>query len=90
VSNVFSVELKSKAYVKKISISNEAYEKVLFEGDLGKLEEIALVEGDVLEINGINGTLRANLSKKQLQKVIDDSKKQSLNSKMETNSKEGD
>ena len=54
----FSVEMKSKKFVKSISISDEAHERVLFEGDLGELQELSLVEGDVLEFLGVNGVLR--------------------------------
>jgi len=62
--------MKSKQYVKNISISNEAHDLVLFEGNLGKLLSISLVEGDVLELIGINGVLRINLTKEQLQESI--------------------
>jgi hypothetical protein len=62
--------MKSKQYVKNISISNEPHDRVLFEGNLGKLLEISLVEGDVLELIGVNGVLRINLSKEQLLESI--------------------
>ena len=52
----FSVEMKSKAYVRRISISNEARDRVLFEGDLGELEEVAFV--GMLEVRGTHGVLR--------------------------------
>ncbi|NIM44663.1 MAG: hypothetical protein GTO54_03370 [Nitrososphaeria archaeon] len=58
--------MKSKRYVKSISISDEAHDRVLFEGSLGELQELSLVEGDVLEFNGINGILRVDLTKEQL------------------------
>lgn len=70
LDHVFSVEMKSKRYVKNISISDEAHDRVLFEGSLGKLSLISLVEGDVLEIIGVNGVLRITLTKEQLQETI--------------------
>jgi capsular polysaccharide biosynthesis protein len=70
LDHVFSVEMKSKRYVKNISISDEAHDRVLFEGSLGKLRNISLVEGDVLEIIGVNGVLRITLTKEQLQETI--------------------
>jgi len=70
LEHVFSIEMKSKRYVKNISISNEAHDRVLFEGNLGKLLNISLVEGDVLELIGVNGVLRINLTKEQLQETI--------------------
>jgi len=70
LDHVFSVEMKSKRYVKNISISDEAHDRVLFEGSLGKLSLISLVEGDVLEIIGVNGVIRITLTKEQLQETI--------------------
>ena len=70
MEHVFSIEMKSKQYVKNISISNEAHDRVLFEGNLGRLLGISLVEGDVLELIGINGVLRINLTKEQLLESI--------------------
>ena len=62
--------MKSKKFVKSISISDEAHERVLFEGDLGELQELSLVEGDVLEFLGVNGVLRIGLTEEQLRKAI--------------------
>ena len=56
--------------MKSISISDEAHERVLFEGDLGELQELSLVEGDVLEFLGVNGVLRISLTEEQLRKAI--------------------
>jgi hypothetical protein len=70
VNNAFSVEIKSKEHVKNISISDEAHDRVLFEGDLGELLDISLVEGDVFELVGVNGTFRVGLTKDQLQEAI--------------------
>jgi hypothetical protein len=70
LEHAFSVEMKSKRYVKSISISNEAHDRVLFEGDLGELRELSLVEGDVLEFIGVNGVLRIGLTEEQLRKIL--------------------
>ena len=71
MEHTFSVEMKSKAYIKNISISNESHDRVLFEGSLGELTKISLAEGDVLEIIGVNGTLRVDLSEEQLSEVLE-------------------
>ena len=68
--HAFSIELQSKQYVKHISISDEAHDRVLFEGNLGKLLNISFVEGDVLELIGVNGVLRIGLTIEQLQETI--------------------
>jgi len=69
LEHVFSVEMKSKRHVKNISISDEAHDRVLFEGNLGKLLDMSLVEGDILELVGVNGVLRINITKEQLQEI---------------------
>lgn len=70
VKHAFSIEINSKKYVKNISISDEAHDRVLFEGDLGELLEISLMEGNVLELVGANGVLRVGLTEEQLRKAI--------------------
>jgi hypothetical protein len=64
--HTFSVELKSKEYMKRVAIPNEAGDTVLLEGFLGELKEIDLVEGVMLEIKGANGILRMDLNEEEL------------------------
>ena len=66
----FSVEMKSKRHVKHMSVSNESHDRVLFEGTLGKLLELSLIEGAVLEVRGAHGTLRIDLSEEELRKLL--------------------
>ena len=70
LENMFCVEMRSKRHVKSISISDEAHERVLFEGNLGELLEASLVEADVLEFIGVNGVLRVGLTMEQLRKTL--------------------
>lgn len=70
LEHVYSVEMKSKRFVKNISVSDEAHELVLFEGNLGEHIEVTLLEGDVLEIIGQHGVLRVSLSVEQLQGIL--------------------
>jgi len=70
LEHTFSVEMKSKKHVKSISISDEAHDRVLFEGNLGKLLELSVVEGDVLEFIGVNGVLRVAVTEEQLRKIL--------------------
>ena len=65
----FSVEMKSKKYVKNISIADEDYNRVLFEGSLGELKRLSLIEGRMLEVKGSSGTLRVDLSAEELRKL---------------------
>ena len=66
----FSVDLTSKKYIKTISVSDEAHNRVLFEGDLGKLVSLSLQDGRMLELEGENGVLRTTMSEDLLQKVL--------------------
>jgi len=74
VEHAFSIEMKSKKHVKHISLSDESHEHVLFEGSLGKLEELSMVEDAVLEVKGTNGILRIDLSKDELRKMLSQKK----------------
>ena len=70
VSNTFSVEMRSKKHVKNISISDEAHDRVLFEGNLGRLMEVSVIEGSSLEVVGVNGVLRLEISEDILRQVL--------------------
>ena len=62
----FSIEMFSKKHVNKVSISNESNGEVLFEGELGGLLDIKLIEGVLLQITGVNGIFRIDLTEKEL------------------------
>ncbi|UCH57123.1 MAG: hypothetical protein JSV18_07255 [Candidatus Bathyarchaeota archaeon] len=66
----FSIELKSKDHVRKISVADAKREGVLFEGFLGNLEELSYLEEVTLMIKGANGTLRVDLSEDELRKLL--------------------
>ena len=70
VEHSFSVGLKSKECVKQISFSSNGCNSVLVEGFLGKLEKISMVEELVLEITGVNGTLRIDMKKDELEHFL--------------------
>ena len=62
----FSVELKSKADLKNITLANGSQDSVLVEGTIGELVQAMFVEDVILEIIGKKGTLRINLKAKEL------------------------
>jgi hypothetical protein len=66
----FSLEMKSKDYLDKISILDSRY-GVLIEGDIGDLINLSLHEDKLLEIQGTNGVLRVELTRTNLSEVID-------------------
>jgi len=70
LGHVFSVEMKSKRHMRSISISNEARDRVLFEGELGELKEVAFIGGSMLEVRGTNGVLRGELGQRETEKLM--------------------
>jgi hypothetical protein len=69
-NHAFSIELKSKEFLRNIVISNRTGETVLVEGFLGELEELSLVEGAMLELRGNNGVLRMDLKEGELKRLL--------------------
>jgi len=67
----FTAEISSKRYVKNVSISNEAHDRVLFEGVFGELQEIYMVDDKVLEIKGTEGTLRIDITRQELEGIFE-------------------
>ena len=70
----FSVEMRSKEYVRRVSVSDNARDAVIFEGFLGEIEEMGIVEGVILEIRGANGTIRIDVSERDLKKIFNKKK----------------
>jgi hypothetical protein len=70
MDHAVSVNMKSKDHVKHVYLSDESQERVLFEGSLGELEEVTLIEDAVLEVVGVNGVLRLDLSRDELAEVL--------------------
>ncbi len=66
----FSLEIKSKDYLDKISIL-DGRNGVLIEGDIGDLIQLSLHEDKLLEIQGTNGVLRVELTRTNLSEVLD-------------------
>ncbi len=64
--HTFSIQLKSKDYLKGVALPNDEEGNVLIEGFLGKLENVNFIEGIMLEINGGNRSLRIDLNERVL------------------------
>ncbi len=71
----FSIELKSKNHIKNITLTNKIQNRILIEGSLGRLEEITLIEGRVMELKGANGTLRLDICEDELMQLLKPKKK---------------
>jgi hypothetical protein len=74
----FSVEMKSEKAVRKMSLSENENEHFFFEGYLGKLENVFVIEGMMLQMDGANGTLRLDITEQELLRALNskDNKKQ--------------
>ena len=70
----FSIEMKSKRWVKRISYLDEGLGDVFFEGFLGPLKNLAIVEGVMLEIEGKNGVLKLDITKQEIEKCLEQNK----------------
>lgn len=93
MGGIFSVEMESKRHVRSISISDEAHDRVLFEGDLGRLLEVSIIECSALEMIGENGVLRIEIDEDVLQRVLESPDRElSLSSELGsyTSTKKGD
>lgn len=69
-SHAFSIELKSKEFIRNVMISNRIGETVLVEGFLGELEDASFIEGAMLELRGSNGVLRIDLKEEELKRMF--------------------
>ena len=68
--HLFSIEMKSKKFVKQVTLSNESRDGVYFEGFLGDILEICFVNGGMLEIRGVNGTFRIDINKEKVMEML--------------------
>ena len=74
-SHLFSIELVSRDQVKCLILHIKNDAKVLIEGFLGDIEEIGIIEGLMLEINGSKGTLKMDLSEEEISKLLQENPK---------------
>lgn len=62
--------MASKEHMNLVSVSNDLNGEVVFEGELGGLVRIELIEGILLKITGDNGVIRIDLTEKELSNVL--------------------
>jgi hypothetical protein len=73
---LFSIEMKSKEHVKSLTISDEIQGRVLFEGRLGELEGLGIIDSAVLEVRGSNGVVRLELSEGEIRGMLSPGKEE--------------
>lgn len=74
---IFSLDLDSKRFLTKMSISDNNAGGVSFEGNLGQINDASLIEDTALEIKGQHGNLIIEIGKEILQKILDSSMRKS-------------
>jgi hypothetical protein len=65
----FSIEMTSERSVRRMSFLDENGH-VFFEGFLGELKNISIVEGVMLEIEGRNGVLKLDITQRDMEKCL--------------------
>ena len=70
----FSIEIKTKRFVRRISLSDKENDLVFFEGYLGELRNVSMVEGVMLEILGNHGVLRLDITQQEFEECLDPKK----------------
>jgi len=68
--HAFSIEMKSEKCVKRMSFLDRENGHVFFEGYLGELKNVSMVEGVMLEIEGTNGVLRLDITQREMEKFL--------------------
>ncbi len=66
----FSIEMKSEQAVRRMSFFDKENDHVFFEGFLGELKNVSMVEGLMLEVEGNNGVLRLDITQQEIEKCF--------------------
>jgi len=66
--------MKSERCVRRISFLDEENGTVFFEGFLGELKNVVMVEGVMLEIEGKNGVLKLDITQQEMEKYLNSKK----------------
>ena len=72
--HAFSVEMNSVGCVKRMSFLDKEADRFSFEGFLGRLHSVSLIEGLMLEIIGANGVLRVDITQNEIAGCLNASK----------------
>ncbi len=67
IKHAFSIEMNSRDHVKRVIISENSRDPIIFEGELGDIDGLCLIEGQMLEVRGVNGILRIDMTSDEFQ-----------------------
>ena len=68
--HAFSIVMGFRESVKKIKVSDNRNDGVVFEGALGKLRRMGVVDGALLEIEGTDAVLRIDLTEEEIRRHL--------------------
>ena len=71
----FSIEMDRRDSLSNVSLSDKPIEGVLIQGELGGLVELTLLEDVTLEVRGVKGTLRLDISREEISSLLKDKMK---------------
>ena len=66
----FSIEINTESAVRIMSFLDKENGQVFFEGCLGQLTNINMVEGVMLEIEGVHGILKLDITQKEMEECL--------------------
>ena len=69
MGKAFSIKINSKENLSNLSIGKNS-NGILVEGDLGEMQSVSLVEGLLIVIEGMNGTLRFEITQTELEQIL--------------------
>jgi hypothetical protein len=67
--------MDSKRSVRSLIVSDDVHDRVLFDADIGDLVGLSLGDGGVLEVRGVMGVLRVDLSAEELETMLSSMRK---------------
>lgn len=70
----FSLELYSRNHIKRVALPDGSGDRLIIEGNLGRLTDLVLVEDILLEIIGVSGKMRIDITRRELEMVLNNKK----------------
>lgn len=80
----FSLELFSRNHIKRVALPDGSGDRLIIEGNLGRLTDLELVEDILLEIIGVSGKMRIDITRKELEMVLNNKKTRVASNEMKT------
>ena len=66
----FSVEIQSERFVKRMTFLDSETAHFFFEGFLGQLQSVSMLDDLMLEIEGANGVMRVDITRQEIARCL--------------------